>query len=49
VPRADKQRKIEKELKEITAKWADQCFLFQPWKNRADIQVLKGTCSQTTN
>lgn len=41
---ADKQRKIERELKDIAAKWIDQCFTFQDWKNRG-VMVLKGTAS----
>lgn len=45
---ADKQRKIEKELKEINAKWADQTFTFQDWKGRG-INILKGALSATTD
>lgn len=41
---ADKQQKIEKELKEVTAKWAEQVFSFQEWKTRnPPLPVLKGT------
>ena len=46
--RADKQRKIEKELKEINAKWAEQIFTFQDWKGRG-INILKGALSATTD
>jgi len=38
---ADKQRKIEKELKEISSKWQEQSFNFQEWKGRG-ISILKG-------
>ena len=38
---ADKQLKIEEQLAEIAAHWADQIFQFQPWKDRG-CQVLKG-------
>ena len=39
---ADKQRKLERELKDIAAKWSEQCFAFQEWKSRG-VMVLKGT------
>ena len=41
---ADKQRKIERELKDIATKWSEQRFAFQEWKNRG-VMVLKGTAS----
>lgn len=41
---ADKQRKIEQELKDISTKWSEQRFVFQEWKNRG-VMVLKGTTS----
>lgn len=31
---ADKQRKIERELREITGQWQQAVFTFQEWKQR---------------
>lgn len=38
---ADKQRKIERELREISAQWQAAAFTFQEWKQRG-VVVLKG-------
>jgi dynein heavy chain len=39
---ADKQLKIEEQLRELKAQWETQEFAFQDWKDR-DIRVLKAT------
>ena len=39
---ADKQLKIEQQLREIKAQWEKQEFSFQVWKDR-DIHILKAT------
>jgi hypothetical protein len=38
---ADKQRKIERELREISLQWQQAAFTFQEWKQRG-VVVLKG-------
>lgn len=37
---ADKQRKIERELREISMQWQTAAFTFQEWKQRG-VVVLK--------